>query len=378
MPKLHIIGSPLDLYRYKTFLEVLIDNNKDWGVSLSFNSRIKNSRSFIRKIQSIAGLFIEIYRIWEADIVYIPPMVITNFLPNKILIKACDIFKKKVVFDFYISIYDSLVLDRKHVLSDSKEAKTLSSLDYWGHTRWISIYLNPCEAKRYRALNGLGLDKNVRIIPLSISERPHAVLNYFNKNHDGVFNMVWWGTYIPLHGLNKIIDAVSLLYKKGANIHLHILGNKEASAKEYMDKVERIEGLSSVITISNDMTFSNGKLLPFIQNNCDLAFGAFGDSDKARSVILNKAIEAVAMKIPVLTQFSPAFEEYFPKDSSIFYTDNTPESMANSITEIMSMSKEELETRLTNALQIYKTNFSIDASKRMFKEVLDELKESCI
>lgn len=380
MPKIHIIGEPRDLYRYKTFLNVIIDKKKDWGVSLDYNSehaRQKKRNFFSRKIRAIIKLWDSLCKIWRADFVYIPPMVLGLDLTSKLLVITADMLRKKVIYEFYISFYDTSVLDRKTVAANTKTAKQFSKLDLWGHTRWMTIYLNRCEAERYRALNGLGRDNNVKIIPLSIGSRPFAELKYYRNKDSLCFNMVWWGTYIPLHGLEKIIEATKILVRRCKNIHLYILGNNEELSKEYQIIVEKEEGLSSFITISNEMSFSNGRLLPFLLQNCDMAFGAFGDSEKAKTVILNKAIEAVAMKIPVLTQYSEAFEEYFPPSTTMFYSSNKPQQMAERIEEIMDLPISKLSDHLEEAWKIYDKNFSIEASKIKFGELLDELKDSC-
>lgn len=376
MPKIHFIGGPLELYRYRTFLDVLIDNKKTWGVSLDYNSldSIQRKRNIIvGKLSSLFRLLRNIGYIVMADYVYCPPMVMGKDNSSRFLIWICNVLRKKVIFDFYISLYDTLVLDRQTVTSDSKDAHRLTELDRWGHTRYRSIYLNSCEARRYRGLNQLLCNEKTIIIPLSISARPFAQLNYFKVNKKTSFNMVWWGTYIPLHGLDKIIEAVEIVSAKGFDIHLYIMGNNPSLSKKYKERVSGVRDLSSVISISDDLTFSNGKLLPFLIEKCDLAFGAFGDSEKAKTVILNKAIEAVAMKIPVLTQYSEAFQEFFDPTTTLFYCKNEAGKIADKIIEIMSFNYDTIEERLNNSYKIYEEHFSIEASKRKFKDLLRSL-----
>lgn len=377
MPKIHIVGAPLDLYRYKTFLNVLIEEKRDWGVSLEYDANQHHiKRNFFKKaINSLSKLVHNLYCVSKADYVYYPPMVLFGTgLSSRVIMKFCEILNKRVIFDFYISMYDTIVLDRKIMNPDDSKSIILRNLDRWGHTRYRSIYLNTCEANRYRRLNNLEIDDNTRIIPLSIESRPFAKLPYFTSSYNKVFNMVWWGTYIPLHGLDKILDSCRILIKRHRNVHLYILGNNSNLSKEYKLIVENDELLKEKVTISDEYTFSNGKLLPLLTEKCDLAFGAFGDSEKARTVILNKAIEAVAMKIPVITQYSDAFEEFFYPGTTIFYTENNPESMANNIDSIMAMDRNSIIKRIDRAYQVYEDNFSISASKKNFKSLLDELK----
>lgn len=377
---IYIIGYPMDLYRTQIFISVVLSQYKVWNLSIC-NFKVTNLKSnilffkfFIRvlKLLNVCIQFIyKIYMIIMADYIYVTAMAVLNPL-YRIEFFIARFMRKKILFEYYISIYDSIVLDTKREPAYSKKAKKLLRLDYLSQLSYRTIYLNYREAVRYSNLSNLDLNKlNYKLIPLCISERRKAILPYFNLK-ENIFNIFWWGTYIPLHGLEKIIAAIEMLIYEDSNIHLYILGNSEERSIKYRDIIKS-KKLSEFITIRNDINFANGTLEPLLVSKCDLALGSFGDSDKAKNVILNKTIEAISMKIPVLTQHSLAYDLYYKDRIDIYYSDSTPHSIKNNIIEIKNAKKEVVGTVIENAYRIYNANFSPAAAFNCYNELLNDL-----
>lgn len=355
-----------------------MDSYDRWNLSLSYFVSGQRKSSFpvgqivnylIKIPLNGIALSFSLFEIIRADYVYLVAMGLSQ-RRTKIEFWFARLLRKKIISECYISFYDTLVLDRKTVPPHSSQARQLIKIDREMQKCFRVIYLNRTEARRYASLAGLTLAQiNYRIIPLTVKERTKGELPYWKKEHQP-FTMVWWGTYIPLHGLDKLIRVMAVLHLS-TQVHLYIFGNSEEKSLPYKKMVEE-EGLSSCITLQNDSTFSNGRLESFLATRCDLALGSFGDSEKARSVILNKCIEATAMKIPLLTQFSEAFEEYFDSDS-LFYTANTLEAMEEKIRKIMRMSSSEIHSRTELAYGVYKNNFSEENVSSCYTRLLDEI-----
>lgn len=378
MNNIYVIGCPLDLYRTQTFVKVVMDSYKDWNLSISYFTFTRfNKRNTLTRICKFfvygIDLLYALLQICRADYVYCPAMVVGNGIGYGVEFAFARFLKKKIICEFYISNYDTFVLDRKVVPTNSRKAQKLLNLDRKLHTCYRTIYLNQTEAERYTSIAGYNISNlNNVIIPLTIKRRSFAELPYYSK-YSGIYNIVWWGSYIPLHGLDKIISAIAEVVKVDQNIHFYIMGNSELKSLEYLEIVKRLN-LNNIVTIRNDYSFNNGHLEPFLVENCDLAIGAFGDSEKARNVILNKCIEATSMKIPVLTQHSKAFKEFFSEDgNSIFYSDNSVEVLVDSILKIKHLSRLEIVRNVENAYNIYNSNFSVENSIRLYTNLLKEL-----
>ncbi|WP_426092449.1 hypothetical protein [Flavobacterium sp. DSR3-2] len=375
---IYIIGIVKGTSRTQNLIKFLLDQNRDifynsLETKIFFNK--KGFKGILRKIlrgfEETLKYIDKVYNILISDIVVLPAMC-NNYQFDLYIAK---ILKKTIITDFYISFYDTWVLDRNEVDRFSKQAKKLLSYDVncISNADYV-LFLNSTERKYY--LDILNIPYNINkhlIVPLCIEESIKTPNSYYSKNfEERVFNICWWGGYIPLHGLEKIISACNILNKEyELNFHLYLFGSSDGKNKEYLDLISSLN-LSSVISIDNTSTFKNGKLGNFLQNNCDLVLGNFGDSEKAKKVLVNKLIDGVAMKSPVLTGESVAPHEYF-SENEIFYTLNTPESMAAKMYFISQLDAKEIQNRVDKAYLIYLKEFSVNAYTNKMKEVLDRI-----
>lgn len=144
------------------------------------------------------------------------------------------------------------------------------------------------------------------------------------------FNVCWWGTYIPLHGLENLIKAFAYINNK--KIKLFLFGDSHEKAAPYLDLITKLD-LNEKIIINNNYSFMNGKLAPFLSKNCALAIGNFGSSEKARTVLVNKLVDALSLGIPCLSMRTLATTELFQNDEGLLFADPDPADIARQIEE---------------------------------------------
>lgn len=380
MHRIYISGHVKGYYRTQLLIKYLLDNHfliyynsirRDY---CSYNSSFRRLLNFIlKKIDRLILFIYNTYQISISDIVIIPAMC--NNVKNELMI--ADIFKKKIVSDYYISFYDTFVNDRNKYPRDSQAAKRLKTIDYnLLEKSDLVFFLNNTEAKRYLQLAGLPFnEKRHKIIPLVVEEKFKCDLPYFkiDLKTDKIFNICWWGTYIPLHGLNVILKAAKILkHSNKTKFHFYLFGNNKNEAQPYQKLIQDLN-VSDKVTLENDYSFNNGKLGAFLKENCDLVLGNFGDSEKAKSVIVNKIIEGIAMMAPVLTGESEAPKEFF-SDNELFYTKNEPEAIADMIHDISNLNPIEIKNRTEKAFKIYLDNFSPAAYNLALSELFNDLK----
>ena len=157
----------------------------------------------------------------------------------------------------------------------------------------------------------------------------------------------FWGTYIPLHGIEFIIKATNIL-KYDKRISFSLLGRGQT----YKKNCELAKSLKL-----NNLEFLD--LVPLVQlpnfiSECDIALGIFGKGDKTLCVIPNKAFEAIKMKIPLITSRTPAINELFTHRENIYLCKRAdPKSISEGILELVN--NKDLRVKIANnAFQIYK------------------------
>lgn len=122
--------------------------------------------------------------------------------------------------------------------------------------------------------------------------------------------ILFWGNFIPLQGIQYIIQAAKTL-ENHLDIQFTIIGGGQMS-KDISCLVEKLK--------VNNIRFVdrvNIKKLPQYIENADICLGIFGNTGKATRVIPNKVYEAIAMGKPVISGDTPAIRELFTDRSNI-------------------------------------------------------------
>jgi glycosyltransferase involved in cell wall biosynthesis len=119
-----------------------------------------------------------------------------------------------------------------------------------------------------------------------------------------LFRVVYFGQYIPLHGVNYIVEAAKIL-EGDPDIHFELVGDGQTYGEA--------SSLAERLKVKN-VTFHRTWLSPedLIARHiipADVCLGVFGDSPKARRVVPIKVFVALAMSKPVITGDSPAARE---------------------------------------------------------------------
>ncbi len=162
----------------------------------------------------------------------------------------------------------------------------------------------------------------------------------------------FWGTYIPLHGIEFIIKAANYL-NDNKRIIFSLLGRGQTYKKNFE--------LAKSLKLNNLEFYDLVPLneLPHFIAKCDIALGIFGKREKTLCVIPNKIFEAIQMKIPIITSNTPAIAELFSHRKNIFLCERAdPKSLSEGILELVN--NKDLRMKIAdNAYQLYKEKTSL-------------------
>jgi glycosyltransferase involved in cell wall biosynthesis len=217
---------------------------------------------------------------------------------------------KPVVFDAILTLYERSILDRKTHNANSFKANLLYLLDY-NALHGASLVLSDTKAhsRYYSRFYAVDSKNFTRVLVGSDDEvfYPRDV-----KREDGCFHVVFWGGFIPLQGVKYIIKAAKLLEN-----HKDIQFELRGFGQTYKETLELSKGLKveNVTYVSNWLPYHE---LPEYIAKADICLGIFGETEKAQRVVPNKAVEALAMRKPLITGNSSAAREILANmDNSI-------------------------------------------------------------
>jgi len=368
--KVYLSGSVNGAYRAQNIIKIIGDAGIPFIYTPEYWSRLEVSNRFIRLVLGalllLLTLPVRFLFIALSSCVFVLPMNTSFVVMAEVLI--AKILRKRVVVDYYISQFDTLVNDRKRFVGSSIRGRIALFKDRFLLNKADEvIFLNKAESEYYQRIVGVDLRlEKISVIPLCIDYKKELFFSQYKGAED--FNVCWWGTYIPLHGLENLIKAFSFL--KDKRIKLYLFGDSDEKSNPYRELIEKLH-LRDKVKIDNQCSFSNGKLAPFLSKNCDLAIGNFGASEKARTVLVNKLVDSLSLGIPCLTMKTLATSELFEKNEGLIYTAPDPEQIAQKIVMCF-QKKDELAAIGKAGMVKYLDTFSPDIFKVKILNLLNK------
>jgi len=208
-----------------------------------------------------------------------------------------------IAMDWFLSAYDTVVLDRRLV----------------GRRHPLAWVLWLTEAMAVRLADVPFMDTRAHAARMETLFRlaPGRCGGVWVGVEDAVFHAVpeahatadtamatrilFYGQFIPLHGVPTIVEAARLTREQPIDWLLVGRGQEAARVRTMLEA-------TPLPRLAWREWVDYGDLLGHIRS-ADLCLGIFGTSDKAASVIPNKVFQALAAGAPVVTRDSPAIRE---------------------------------------------------------------------
>jgi len=235
-------------------------------------------------------------------------------------------YHKKLVVDAFTPVFDSAVNDRGQVKPLSPRGVRYRHLDRAAVNKPDLILTDTQQHANYFAQEFGANRKRMAVIPVGAS-REWFEEPYVTRTEPGL-KILFFGTYIPLHGVEVILQAANLLRMQG-RLRFELIGRGQMYNE--MRELARLLDLPYV-TLSDPVLFAE---LPRRVASADICLGIFGTTDKTQRVIPNKVYQQLAMGRPVITADTPAIrEEFTPGEHLLVVKPGDPEALATSISHL--------------------------------------------
>ena len=197
---------------------------------------------------------------------------------------------RPVVFDPLVSLFDTFVGDRGRFRPKSVAGRTLAAIDRIAF-RAADLLIADTESQRAFYVDRFGLSPDgVRVCLVGAEDR----LFFPQTSADRPFHALFVGKLIPLHGLDTILGAARL----APEIPFRIIGSGQLERE-----------LTRAPANVRRVPWVEYERLPAELHAAGCALGIFGTSPKASRVIPNKAYQALACAVPLVTADTPAARE---------------------------------------------------------------------
>jgi glycosyltransferase involved in cell wall biosynthesis len=207
--------------------------------------------------------------------------------------------RKRIVFDWFISAFDTVVEDRR-LLGHRNPLAWMLWAGEWlaSHAADVVFMDTAAHARRMEELFRLAPDSIGRVW---VGAEQAFFQHGPQRAPSGHLQVLFYGQFIPLHGIGTIIEAARLL--RDAPIRWTLVGRgQEAPRIRAMLAEIPLPALRWVEWVPYDQI---GEWI----KQADVCLGIFGTSNKAASVIPNKVFQIVASGRPLVTRDSPAIRE---------------------------------------------------------------------
>jgi len=219
--------------------------------------------------------------------------------------------QRPVALVAFISLYDTIVRDRGQLAENSWKARAVKSFERLGFSWADLVVVDTAEHGKYLAeLHGLPPAKFLRSF---VGEDDELFRPLPPPVASPVFRVLFFGTYVPLHGVETVVDAA--VHLRGVEgVELVLVGNGQLypAIRQRADQL----GLPNLQFV--DQWLSPEALREQVAG-ADVCLGIFGQTAKAGRVIPLKVFDTLALGRPLITRDSPAIRELLEDGKSALF-----------------------------------------------------------
>jgi glycosyltransferase involved in cell wall biosynthesis len=277
---------------------------------------------------------------------------------------------KRLVFDPLVSRYDTKILDRGDAGEGSVQAWHNRNLDRISLGLPDMVLADTAAHAEYYAREFGVAPPRIRILPVGFDEDlfdPAKASGDPCSKEEGL-RVLFFGNYLPLHGVDVIVKAARLL-SGNPSVRFDLIGRGQT----YPD----VEEFVSANRLSNVRLLDRVPMdrLPAVISRSDVCIGVVGRTAKAGRVVANKVYQAMAMGKVVITADSPAVREFFADGKDLCLVPaGDPTALAGKI-EYLSRHKDERRSIGARAAAAVRPDFTSYVLADRFisycKELLD-------
>src|SRR3989344_8242070 len=307
-----------DYTRTQTILNAL-KKNKNFEVV----ECIDNSKSFLRYFKAIYK-FLRLKDNFD--------IVIVGFRGHEILPIIRKLTKKPIIFDAFVSVYDTLCFERKRFKPNSLIGKFLFWFDKYNCRIANKILLDTKTHADYFA-ETFGINRNKFYYVYIGANEELFYPREIRENKE--FTVFFYGTYRPLQGIEYIIKAAKLLENEKDIVFKIIGGGSGYYTKSYYKKIRNLAMELNVRNV-DFIDWVPYEKLPLEIAKSDVCLGGhFSNINKAKRVISGKTFQFLAMMKPTIVGDNNANKELFVHKKNIYMCNMADEhSLMSSILEL--------------------------------------------
>jgi glycosyltransferase involved in cell wall biosynthesis len=295
-------------------------------------------------------------------------LIFVGFFGHFLMLPFHPIANQKVIFHPFISAYETLVEDRQHYSKNSLPARLAFWLDRISCKNSSHILLDTkANIDYFSQTFGIPGSRFSKIF-IGSDERLFSPRLYDRVGNKSI--VLFHGSYLPLQGIDVIIEAAHLLEGRG-DILFRMVGRGLG--------YERIFSIAQTLGLQNIEFLDSVPVdqLPNLIAKADICLGGhFGISAKANRVIAGKTFQDIAMGKATIVGDTSANHELLTHRLDAWFT---PTGNAQALAEAIQVLSDDPELRAflgSNARRTFLENASLKVLTPQVKELVERVAAS--
>src|SRR3989344_2350466 len=318
-------------------------------------------KRLIRKFRLIPITLLNFKKIKESDVILAATPTQLD-MPLAYLVSR--ILHKPLIFDSPYALSIAFVGEFGLAPKASLQAKLLSMLDKLTY-RLADYIIFDTETARNLHCKVFNIPvKKTLILPLGADSDIYRYSGV--KTNENSLNVVYYGLYNPMHGVEYIIAAANILKDK-KEIKFTMLGNGQ-TYEENKKKADELK-LKNVIFYP-DVTETNAKEY---LDSADVFLGFLNKSQSAEISFPNKVFQGLALGKAVITVETKITKNEFKHKENIYLVKaQDAAALAKAITELHE-DKKLLINIAENGNRLFKSKYTTEAIGKKFRQILQNI-----
>lgn len=230
--------------------------------------------------------------------------------------------KAPILYDMYITTYDTMVFDRQVAEPGSVGAWLFALADRLS-MRLADLVVLESEDHIQSCVERFRVPRR-KFHRVFLATDEEVVTPQQGRPSDGKFLAHFHGEYAPFHGVKYILQAAHLL--RDQQIEFQLIGR--GITYEADRRLAEELGLTNVRFI-DCVPFEE---LARYMGRADVCLGIFGDNERVSRVVTNKVIEAIAVGKPLISSRNAPIQELLRDGESVLLCERAdPQSLARAI-----------------------------------------------
>jgi len=267
-----------------------------------------------------------------------------------------------IIWDALVSLYDTVINDRGLLTGRSFWGWWLKRMDWLSGCLADVILVDTAQNRTFWQTRFSVPSFKLQVVPVGAEDVFHTPAR--TEAHSR-FQVLFYGKYIPLHGIETIIRAA-----KALELYKHIswtmigIGQQRPHIDE-LAKTLRVQNVDFVDWVPYQE-------IPACIAQADLCLGVFGTTDKAARVVPNKVYQALASQCPVITGDTPAARDILLREGlegALLVPCASPTALAEAVLEL-SRSPQRCAKLAQDGFELYQRYYSSQVIGRQVADLL--------